>query len=76
MLHRRITTDLAALVAAVLLPAAAAAATVPAHAPMPAAHLISHSHEAVPFLADDYAGALAAAKAKHVPIFVEAWAPW
>ena len=32
--------------------------------------------EAVPFVADDYDRALAAARAKHVPIFVESWAPW
>jgi hypothetical protein len=31
---------------------------------------------AVPFIADDYAGALAEARAKKLPIFVEAWAPW
>ena len=30
----------------------------------------------VPFLQDDYARALAEARARHVPIFVEAWAPW
>jgi len=31
---------------------------------------------AVPFIADDYPGALAEARARKVPIFVEAWAPW
>lgn len=30
----------------------------------------------LPFIEDDYARALAAAKSRHVPIFVEAWAPW
>ena len=30
----------------------------------------------LPFIEDDYAQALAQARAKHVPIFVEAWAPW
>lgn len=30
----------------------------------------------LPFIADDYAQALAQAKAKNVPIFVDAWAPW
>ena len=30
----------------------------------------------VPFRPDDYAGALAEAKAKKLPLFVEAWAPW
>jgi hypothetical protein len=31
---------------------------------------------AVPFIVDDYPGALAEARAKRLPIFVEAWAPW
>jgi hypothetical protein len=31
---------------------------------------------AVAFIADDYPGALAEARAKKLPIFVEAWAPW
>lgn len=31
---------------------------------------------AVPFLADDYPKALAQARARHLPIFLEAWAPW
>ena len=31
---------------------------------------------AVPFIADDYPGALAQARSKKLPIFVEAWAPW
>lgn len=32
--------------------------------------------EILPFIHDDFAGALAQAKSKKVPIFVEAWAPW
>jgi hypothetical protein len=32
--------------------------------------------EVVPFIADDYRKAVAQAKAKNVPIFVETWAPW
>jgi hypothetical protein len=32
--------------------------------------------ETLPFVEDDYAKAVARAKAKNVPIFVEAWAPW
>ena len=31
---------------------------------------------AVTFIEDDYATAVARAKTKNVPIFVEAWAPW
>ncbi len=30
----------------------------------------------VPFIEDDYARALREARARHVPIFVESWAPW
>ena len=30
----------------------------------------------LPFIEDNYATAVARAKAKDVPIFVEAWAPW
>ncbi|HVR37476.1 MAG TPA: hypothetical protein VMU84_00150 [Thermoanaerobaculia bacterium] len=30
----------------------------------------------LPFIEDDYATAVARAKAKNVPIFVETWAPW
>ncbi len=31
---------------------------------------------ALPFIEDDYPRALAEARAKKLPIFVEAWAPW
>jgi hypothetical protein len=31
---------------------------------------------ALPFIENDYAKALVQARARHVPIFVEAWAPW
>jgi hypothetical protein len=30
----------------------------------------------LPWVEDNYAQALAAAKARHVPLFVEVWAPW
>ena len=36
----------------------------------------SEPRPVVPFIADDYPGALAQARAKKLPIFVEAWAPW
>jgi hypothetical protein len=32
--------------------------------------------EVLPFIANDYAKAVAQAKAKNVPLFVETWAPW
>ena len=44
-----------------------------------AALLVSSAASAagtLPFIEDDYAKAVARAKAKNVPIFVEAWAPW
>ena len=31
---------------------------------------------ALPFIENDYAKALARARAKNVPIFADAWAPW
>jgi hypothetical protein len=35
------------------------------------------AHESVlPFIADDYATALAEARRRDVPIFVDNWAPW
>ena len=30
----------------------------------------------VPFIDDDYGKALAEARAKNIPLFIEAWAPW
>lgn len=34
------------------------------------------AHASLPFIENDYAKAVARAKAKNLPIFVEAWAPW
>jgi hypothetical protein len=34
------------------------------------------SQATLSFIEDDYPRALAQARAQHVPIFVEAWAPW
>jgi hypothetical protein len=68
--------SLGAIAVAVTICAAAPSNAAPKSAAPSGAHLISHSREAVPFVADDYAHALAVARAKHVPIFVEAWAPW
>jgi len=49
---------------------AGAAAVASAAAPAPAAKSV------LPWIEDDYPKALAEAKAKKVPIFAEAWAPW
>ena len=48
------------------LTSAVSVAGVPASAP----------REVLPFIADDYPRALAEARARKLPIFVEAWAPW
>ena len=53
-----------ALAAGIAITASAAGATAPS------------PRSSVPFIEDDYPGALAQARAKKVPIFVEAWAPW
>jgi len=37
---------------------------------------IAKSKEVLPFIENDYAKAVAQAKAKNVPIFADAWAPW
>ena len=37
---------------------------------------LAHAKEVLPFIDNDYAKAVAQARAKNVPIFVEAWAPW
>lgn len=34
------------------------------------------SKSVLPFIADDYPAALAEARAKKLPIFVDIWAPW
>jgi hypothetical protein len=36
----------------------------------------SHPSTGLSFIEDDYPRALADAKARRVPIFVDAWAPW
>jgi len=81
MSHRMRRILLPGLAATLAAAASAHAATsgathTAAPAKAPAAHLISHSREAVPFMPDDYSGALSAAHAARVPIFVEMWAPW
>jgi hypothetical protein len=36
----------------------------------------SHARAPLPFIEDDYPRALAEAKAKGLPLFVDTWAPW
>ncbi len=50
-----------------------------AAAPSPAAAVPAPSASlrmVLPFLSDDYTKALAEARARQVPLFIEAWAPW
>jgi hypothetical protein len=37
---------------------------------------VASAREVLPFIEDDYTKAVAQARTKNVPIFVEAWAPW
>jgi endonuclease YncB( thermonuclease family) len=41
-----------------------------------AAAAAAELEKALPFIADDYAKALAEARAQKLPLFIEAWAPW
>lgn len=36
----------------------------------------SAATSALPFIEDDYTKALAEARSRQVPLFIEAWAPW
>ena len=63
---------LAVLVALVLVPSVAGAPATRAKRP---AAKVAPRH-VLPFIADDYAKALAQAKARKLPIFIESWAPW
>jgi hypothetical protein len=37
---------------------------------------VPHGGLALPFIENDYAGALARAREASLPVFVEVWAPW
>lgn len=63
---------LAALLASALATAAPAAPAAGSHvAARPAAW-----HPAVPFLEDDYTRAVALARERKLPLFIDGWAPW
>jgi len=38
--------------------------------------LLASVSASLPWIEDDYARAAAQARARHVPLFVEVWAPW
>ena len=42
----------------------------------PGAACVASAARPLPFLSDDYARALAEARARELPLFIEAWAPW
>ena len=59
------------------LPLAAHAAPAPAKATGGKATATSAAHKpAVPFIEDDFGRALALAKERKLPVFIEGWAPW
>lgn len=63
----------AALLAAMLaIPAATHAAPAPAAQPVVA----RGAHAVLPWIEDDLPRAMAEAKARKLPLFVESWAPW
>jgi len=47
-----------------------------AAAPALATSVAPGAKPVLPWIADDYAKALAQARARKVPIFIESWAPW
>jgi hypothetical protein len=63
-------------VAAVLVALATLAAPAGATAATPAARTVGARRSVLPFIADDYTRAVAEARARKVPLFIEAWAPW
>jgi len=42
----------------------------------PARNATAGSRMVLPFIQDDYTRALAEARARKLPLFIEAWAPW
>jgi hypothetical protein len=66
------------LLLACVLAASAAPATGTAAGATPARSIARSSgpRMALPFIRDDYPRALAEARARTLPLFIEAWAPW
>ena len=66
-------------VGALLIAAAVAAVGVwrtDSHKSAPTPGAAAASSTALPFIHDDYPQALATARARQLPIFIETWAPW
>ena len=74
---RSLRPRLGALGAGALVSALALASSVPSGAAVPKAKgPAAAAHAVLPWIVDDYPRAVAEAKARKVPIFVESWAPW
>ncbi|MEK7330796.1 MAG: hypothetical protein AAB113_08335 [Candidatus Eisenbacteria bacterium] len=63
-------------VAAVLVALATLAAPGVAPAATPAARTVGAPPAVLPVIAADYTRAVAEARARKLPLFIEAWAPW
>jgi hypothetical protein len=66
----------AARLALVLATVTGLSGTVSAAPPARPVRSAARSRSVLPFIADDYTRAIAEARARKVPIFIEAWAPW
>jgi hypothetical protein len=67
---------LVAVCLAVLAPAAGAATTTTTAKTAPAKSATAKWNPVVPFIEDDFGRALALAKERKLPVFIEGWAPW
>jgi len=67
---------LALLIAMLAAMPAAASATARAPRTQPAGAKAAAWHPVVPFIEDDFGRALALAKERKLPVFIEGWAPW
>lgn len=66
----------ALFVALLAIPPAGHAAPAPARAAAKTGAAKGAAHAVLPWIEDDLTRALAEAKARKLPIFVESWAPW
>jgi len=71
----RVTAGLV-LAALLLAPASRAASTSAPAKSAPAKSATAAWHPVVPFIEDDFGRALALAKERKLPVFIEGWAPW
>lgn len=67
---------LVAVCLAALAPAVGAATTTAPATTAPAKSATAKWNPVVPFIEDDFGRALALAKERKLPVFIEGWAPW